>query len=839
MPEVNIDRKLYIAVSDDSLPLYPATNLYPSPELYPQHATVIDTIVAGTATLEKILLDDDFKFGNMCSDKFEVDVYAVDDLSGKYIFAYQIDGTNYNSLFSGIIESCKLDRIGADRHIIAYDLAFWKRSAEVAPWWTQFWNNQKSGNTYTPATLKQLRESLCEYMLLTYEQVTLPNDSITVTKDIDFSSISFGDMLFTICELNCCFPHFNEQAELEFVVINVESTAKSIETNIEGDHCTFEEYVTNPFGSIAFCDSSESTKQLVGRGELSYVINNNFLLYTASPTTLNSIGNTMLDYLESFCYTPAEVALIVSDLSIKLGDYLATSRGNFYAFQISYKGSMLVDETIKAVGKQDMGEATTDSALDFIILSEKYHRFKVDTELWESEVGEQINGNNGIETRLSRVTQTANNISAEVEEARGDQSSLKSSLEILPHTISLKVSGKAGRSSSEGGAGITITLKDKNGNTVSSGNGTIYINGDVIFTSNLTDGTTTISGDNLKTGTISAASISLYSGNTLASSTYYTEINASTGKLRWKSQYSSMTSNGTLTIDNGTINKNVTIHGSLDVSNSDTGYYTRANANTGNLTWNMQNSTLSSAGVLTVKNSTYSQVELGSGRIRFILTDKGSSYINAMYATGDNTVHLSIDAPNQVILSSSLMPSPIYVEDSEAGESYSGYPKLQVIGRSYFSNAIYLNHGTMGTIKIMPYRENFSGTDYKAIWVPNLVTGNAIWSNGPIYQKSQHDGYGYMYATVTGEDIRTGSYSFNVPHNTWKSIGINFNIAMAGTPTVVATLCTSSQIDPDGISIEVYGVSASGFSICIANNSTAYGDIKGLTVNYFAIVKRV
>ena len=82
-----------------------------------------------------------------------------------------------------------------------------------------------------------------------------------------------------------------------------------------------------------------------------------------------------------------------------------------------------------------------------------------------------------------------------------------SEIEQLPHTISMKVnsveggSGELGKNTS---VGITITLLDEDGNIVDSGEGTITLNGNVIFTSNLTDGQTTISGSNITTGVINA-----------------------------------------------------------------------------------------------------------------------------------------------------------------------------------------------------------------------------------------------------------------------------------------------------------------------------------------------
>lgn len=189
------------------------------------------------------------------------------------------------------------------------------------------------------------------------------------------------------------------------------------------------------------------------------------------------------------------------------------------------------------------------------------------------------------------------------------------------------------------------------------------------------------------------------------------------------------------------------------------------------------------------------------------------------------------------MISSYLTPSPVKIEDEEGGDSFSGYPKLYVIGRSLFNNPIYLNH-TMGVVKIMPYRYSFNNVYYKSVWVPNLCSANAIWCHGPIYEKSQDNGY--MYKTATFEDIRTGSYTFGSVQNPgWSSIQINFGIAMADVPVVMATIRTSSRIIPVGFTVEVYDVTESGFGICLGVDTPNYETVGGITVNYVAIVRRI
>lgn len=110
-----------------------------------------------------------------------------------------------------------------------------------------------------------------------------------------------------------------------------------------------------------------------------------------------------------------------------------------------------------------------------------------------------IQMNAAISVKADEITQT-------VSETYSTKQETESKIAQTAHTISLGVTGKAGKTS---GASIKVTLKDADGNMISEGSGNVLIDGNVIFSSQLTDGTTTISGSNIKTGTINASLVSV------------------------------------------------------------------------------------------------------------------------------------------------------------------------------------------------------------------------------------------------------------------------------------------------------------------------------------------
>lgn len=176
-----------------------------------------------------------------------------------------------------------------------------------------------------------------------------------------------------------------------------------------------------------------------------------------------------------------------------------------------------------------------------------YNQWNLDTGELRLNAGTKVGtGNDTLNTMLTTINVTAEGLSTEVSDrqtavsdeaqaringdntekdrAEGVERGLSSRIDQSAHTISLSVSGTAGKSGTAY-AGITITLKDKNGNPISTPTeGKVYISGETVFQSQLSTSnptTTIINGDNITTGTIKDAN-----SNTV--------FNLSTGTLTMK-----------------------------------------------------------------------------------------------------------------------------------------------------------------------------------------------------------------------------------------------------------------------------------------------------------------
>lgn len=435
------NRETHIIIADKN-GLFPAENIFPSDDLFPSDAgfAEITNIVAGSMSIEELIAEEVPQFGQIFASKFECTVYLTDDISDKFVHVYQvIDGVT-KSVFFGKIESCKQDKVGTDRKIVAYDLAYDYGKLNVAEWWENFWSNRES------AQLKQVRDSLLENFSLPYEDVVLPNDDLVVHKTVELSSCTLTAMLKMICELNYCFPHMNRDGVMNYIMLNtapettVDLTGKYDWTNSE-----YEEYVTHDITGVQFFDSGSELKYTYGDTTNAYPVSQNIFLYDQPTSVLHNIAVEMMGYLSEFKYTPVNLKMIVGDLDYKLGDYIHTEKCDSYIMQNVLSGSQLFDQEIKSQGNQFLYGGTANFDYNDVILNEKIARvnqtveaFEVDYEDFKEgtaanfrvtaqQISSEVSRATEAEGNLSsRITQTAEAITSEVSRATDVESALSS-----------------------------------------------------------------------------------------------------------------------------------------------------------------------------------------------------------------------------------------------------------------------------------------------------------------------------------------------------------------------------------------------------------------------------
>ena len=488
MADIVSQRQTHILVADED-GLYPAQTVIPADDLFPvdPNLTDITNIVAGSLKLSELIAEKVPQFGQMYASKFECKVYLTDDLKSKFIQVYQLDGDVYKAVFTGLIDSCKLDKLGTDRTIVAYDYGYTKGKLNVAEWWTQFWTGKE-----TSTTLKACRDSMLTWAGITFENVELPNDSLQITKTVDLTSCTLTTMLKMMCELSYCFPHFDRTGELKFILLNLEPEVIDLTDKYEWAKSTFEEYVTSEITGVQFYDSGSELKYTYGETDNAYPVRQNIFLYDRPTTVLDSVAQQFMEYLSEFTYTPASVKMIISDLDLELGQYIHTEKGNFYILRNTLSGAQLYEQTLKAEGQSVLYGGTPNFDYNEVVLNERIARVKQTVEAFEVDYEDFKEGT------AANFQVTSEAISSEVSRATTAEGQLDSKITQTAQNISLEVTN--GSTSS--------TIKLKLGQTELSSK-VIQMNGLVKFTDLSTSGSTTINGSNITTGTIDASQVSV------------------------------------------------------------------------------------------------------------------------------------------------------------------------------------------------------------------------------------------------------------------------------------------------------------------------------------------
>ena len=319
---------------------------------YDNHTDTSWGIQTATAKISQSIIQGDLAFGVLYSDMFQVKIFGVDDdLSNRKIVVTAIEGSTVGTsrvetpvtVFTGYISSSKTDYTGSYRDIIAYDMADQVRNINVASFWNTFWTNNPS------TTLKAFKTALLNYVGISFVDRTLINDSLTITNNFSnqLEVFSFDELIRLICELELCFPHFNESGQLDFIQLS--STATTVaSTQYETGSSYWEDFTTDTITGLAIYDSGSELAQMIGNSTNAFIISGNVFLLSKTASELTTIGTAMLTALSAIRYVPTELAMIVSDLNnYHLGDLLTTDKGNMYIFDMEYSGSLLVNQVFR------------------------------------------------------------------------------------------------------------------------------------------------------------------------------------------------------------------------------------------------------------------------------------------------------------------------------------------------------------------------------------------------------------------------------------------------------------------------------------------------------------
>ena len=280
---------------------------------------------------------DDLNFGECNANKVSFVVgYYANSIAGKTI-TVSITPSGGSAFQLGVYKVLS-DYPTADkrfRKIVAYDSLYDILKADCRAWYDSF-----LPNTSTTKTLKQFRDSFFSYFSITQETATLPNDNMTITRNINPSCITGKTILKCILELNACFGKIGRNGKFKYVSLEKATSGLFPATTLYPsttlypqkrgfvreenrrvyNSMEYQEYETKPIDRLMILDSRGDVAASVGTGQTNvYLIKDNFLVFGKSNADVTTIANNIYPNISERFYRPARINTI-GNPCLEVGD---------------------------------------------------------------------------------------------------------------------------------------------------------------------------------------------------------------------------------------------------------------------------------------------------------------------------------------------------------------------------------------------------------------------------------------------------------------------------------------------------------------------------------------
>lgn len=198
-------------------------------------------------------------------------------------------------IFMGYVDSVDKEAQKKMQKITAYDALYSKGQTDVASWYN---------NLNFPISLRNLRNSLFNYIGITQINATLPNDEITINKEFAPNALKAISVIKSICQINGVFGIMNRQGYFAYRTLNPNVTEEGAPYYRQAD---YKDYTVNPVDKLTIRQSTEGGGVTVGSGANEYIIQGNMFTYNLSDGTLLTIANNIYPNLSSIEYIPFKI----------------------------------------------------------------------------------------------------------------------------------------------------------------------------------------------------------------------------------------------------------------------------------------------------------------------------------------------------------------------------------------------------------------------------------------------------------------------------------------------------------------------------------------------------
>lgn len=447
---------------------------------FPSVTITNETIHQESVSIKQAITGDgDLEFGGCIASTFEFEVSEVltEELKGQE-FTAELLVNNGNAarakMGTYIAETVTQVDDNDYKKVVGYD-AFYKMQEDVSDWYNSFFSN------ITQTTLKNFRQSLLLHFGVESEVQSLPNDNMTVTKNIDTTSnkITGQALLKMTCVLTGGFGIINRDGKFEITYLTSEplypeenlypeetlypedGEFEYIGLNEDGAEVvypeyrsvTYEEYNVQRISCLILKTNKSSITATIGTDTSNpYIISGNYLLYGKTTEELNTIGNNIVNKFTSVVgYRPCEIT--TDGMAwLDIGSQIALEKKNddivAYLFSRELKGIQALTDTISAKGNKyrDNQTSVEDDIEDL-----KNKDDELDEKTDEiSDTIDEVSGNldDLAEKTTVSLKKNEDSITAEVTRAKGEEANLSARITLTAEEFSSELSNLSDSTSS-------------------------------------------------------------------------------------------------------------------------------------------------------------------------------------------------------------------------------------------------------------------------------------------------------------------------------------------------------------------------------------------------------
>ena len=373
---------------------------------------------------ESICEEEQLKFGGCNASSFELTVFNLN--SG--IKGYEIEPmliTNKTEIPLGVFYVETIEKYaGKDyKKLTAYDKMRYF-DVDVKDWYD---------NLTFPISVKNFRNSLCEYVGVEQNDVTLITDNIMLTKELDSSSgINGLSLMKQICEISGVFGRMDRYGKFDY--LSLESSmllpaddlypandlypsagsgdsenSFNIPTSLMYEHPLVEDFFTSNIDGVIIVDS-EGAQVLTEYNQNPYYAQDNFVIIGQTHETITELANALLSKISSISYRPINSSKIKGQPYVECGDFISGEVNGYgfeaYVFQRDLTGIKALRDSFICKGKEMLENDMNGVTAQLQRLNKTTERVKTSVQVTEK----------GLESEVKRATDAENDLSTRIEQ---------------------------------------------------------------------------------------------------------------------------------------------------------------------------------------------------------------------------------------------------------------------------------------------------------------------------------------------------------------------------------------------------------------------------------------